>query len=46
LGWPADADPVDYRYLLLTDSIDGDVRQGIVSHPRWRAEFPEPRKTR
>lgn len=48
LQWPVPAErfSTQYHYLLIVYSIDGDVRQGLVSHPRWRAEFPEPRKTR
>jgi carboxylesterase type B len=48
LKWPQpdQRTEVEYKYLILTYSIDGDVRQGIVSHPRWRAEFPELRKSR
>ncbi len=45
LSWPHSNDRF-YRYLLVVYSIDGDVRQGIVSHPRWRAELPEPRAAR
>ncbi len=48
LKWPqpAQGPAHDYKYLMVVYSIDGDIRQGLVSHPRWRAEFPEPRKAR
>lgn len=48
LKWPqpASGHAHEYKYLLVVYSIDGDTRQGIVSHPQWRAEFPEPKKSR